>query len=174
MTGLMDGASMIPGAEGSQAPSPFGSPDGTNRIQLDLSAVSTGFELVPEGEYLAYVKTLAESRSKRSGNPMIVVEYAIAEGEFEGKTPGKSYMALVQAALFKLKEFAEATGLLDENGQIDFTPEDAIGRLVTLTVVHSEVESDGKTRVYANPGTVSPPPQGAGAVYEAPQEGIPT
>lgn len=175
MSGLTLGASMIPGAEGSSSPSaPFGDPAGNITFEINLPEDTGGTPSVPEGTYQARVATIVGQRAKSSGNPMIVVEYAIVGGDYDGKIPGKSYMSQTAAAMFKTVEFCEATGLGEAGQAVSFTPEDAINRLVTLEVVHQTVERDGKERTYANPGSVSPPTAGAGAVWESGTEGIPS
>lgn len=176
MTGLVNDAPSIPGAEGSQAPNPFGTPDGNVVIDIDLSDVSSGGPSIEEGTYLARVKSLQQTRAKSSGNPMVVADLSVvAPGEsYDGFDKLRVYMSLTAEALWKFKEFCEATGLIDEAGRVQFTPDQAIDRLLTVEVVHNEVERDGKLRTYANPGAITPPPDGPGSTYSAPNEGIPS
>lgn len=171
MSGLVADSPAIPGVEGASTPdeNAFGDPDGLTVFEFDLPQQTP---MIPEGEYLCYVGSIKPDRS-RKGNPMIVVEWTIAEGDYEGKNAGRTYLTLTEKAMFKVTEFCEATGLGEAGGSARFTPEDALYRLATVEVVHNESEADGKTRIFANPGSILPPPQGPGAEYQAPQEGIP-
>lgn len=176
MTGLMTDSTAIPSAEGSE--DHFGSPDAPLTFSFDLPEEEEWVPPIPEGTFLCYISDINPGKS-RKGNPMIVVEWVVAEGELEGTaSPGKTYVTLTQSAMFKVREFCEATGLGHGGQSVEFTKDQALNRLALVEFVHNEVEfedDDGnvQTRTYVNPINIFPPPAGAGAEYQPTAEGIP-
>jgi hypothetical protein len=61
---------------------------------------------VPAGQYLCEVKKL-EPKQSSTGNPMIVWQFTIVEGEFKGMAPFFYNTVLVEQSGFSLKQLLE-------------------------------------------------------------------
>ncbi len=105
------------------------------RIRINTEEVADGGGFVEPGKYRAKLVECEEADSSK-GNPMLVWQWEIVEGEFEGSTI-KSWTSLQDHALFGLKEHLEAFGL---TGDLDFDSDKLIGKHVMLTVGKRKVK----------------------------------
>jgi len=92
------------------------------KIGVNLEDVQSGFQVLPEGDYLLAVKEGSKLGTSNQGNPKIGWVCEVLDGEFEGS---RAYFetSLVPDALWKVKQLVEALGIsFDEDG---FELEDA-------------------------------------------------
>ena len=108
------------------------------KLSVDLDEVDdSAFEIVDAGKYNAKVTDVVEQESS-SGHPMLVWNWEIIGGDFNGTTL-KSYTTLQAHALFGLKEHLAAFGV---EGNLDGFETDAmIGKTAQLTVTKNMVVS---------------------------------
>lgn len=100
------------------------------RLKMNLAGVTVGGVNIPPGKYLAELVDVQESESS-TGNPMLVWEWEIAEGDFGGNTV-RSWTTLQEHALFGLK--GHLVGLGEDEEDIDVDTDEFIGRRVWLTI----------------------------------------
>lgn len=109
---------------------------------IDFSEVH-GLEPVPAGTYAAEVVFAQEGHSK-AGQPKIDIRYKIIGGEYDGRQILDT-LSFHPQALWRTKLTLQAMGFSkDFNGEV--TPEDLIGREVTITVAveaSKEVDEHG-------------------------------
>jgi hypothetical protein len=103
---------------------------------------------VPPGEYALDIVGLVQDTSKK-GNSMIVVDFAVAEGEFAGQQL-KGWYTLTDKALGRIKKLQMACGArLDK-----IRSEEIMGARILATVVHEpgqlQTNPDGTPKADAN------------------------
>lgn len=109
------------------------------------------FALVPPGEYLFDVAHV-EQKVSSNNNPMVVVTFLVAEGEFQGSKVWGNY-ALVPQSLGRLKQLMVAC-----NASLDkFRAAEIMGARIRGTITHSQgaaqVGNDGNplpAKTFAN------------------------
>lgn len=106
------------------------------KISVNLQKTSLSFEPMPLGSYTATI-TEVESTLSKQQKPMLAVHLAITWPGFEGRT-AYLYASLEANALFSLGYLLLAADLYDEDelkaGDIEFDPEDLIGKEIGLLV----------------------------------------
>lgn len=100
------------------------------RIRVNLTGVEAGGPKLSPGRYVAELVDCNEEESS-SGNPMLVWEWEVVEGDSAGMTI-KSWTSLQEHALFGLKGHLKAFGIDDDD--VDIDTDRLIGRKVLLTV----------------------------------------
>lgn len=109
---------------------------------------------VPPGEYILSIVGLEQDTSK-AGNPMIVVEFSVADGDYAGQTL-KGWYTLTDKAMGRIKKLQMACGArLDK-----IRSEELMGATLRATVVHEpgkpQFNPDGTPKADAN-GVPYPP-----------------
>ncbi len=137
---------------------PFGSPtedDDDDILDVEgLDEVGSKFQ-VPSGIHEAKLISAIKETSKNSGKPMVTITVALTgqmdteqgfttagDGEHGGKE-FKMWCSLVPAALFKVKELAEALDLPMENGRLKVKLKDLVG--LQCLVQMEDREYEGRT-----------------------------
>ncbi|MDP7030247.1 MAG: DUF669 domain-containing protein [Phycisphaerales bacterium] len=96
----------------------------------------SGLELLPAGEYDIEVIE-AEERSSQKGNQMIALTLQAKHPDgYDARV--WDYLVSVQAAVFKIKMFCEATGLQKQFERGRLTAEECVGRRARATVIIEE------------------------------------
>ena len=117
-------------------------------IRVDFTGVSSGFEKIEPGTYLARVEGI-EQKMSQAGKPYLNWKFNIVGGEYDGRKA--FYMAsLAPNALWKLKDTPiKAFGYSKEDlaGEFDFDPIDLIGHECALVVGEEEYQGEMRDRV---------------------------
>lgn len=116
---------------------PFGLPD-DDEFDIDLR----GAGLIPVGEYI-FECTSVEHSESAAGNPMMVFQFAVADGMFAGRAL-PVYAVMTPQAMWKVAETLEALGVAPTDGRMRFRREEILGTHVVGVVEHQEYE--GRTR----------------------------
>jgi len=116
----------------------------SDMLHLDFTGVKVGFDPVPDGFYPVVIQEV-ESKQSKSGNPMLVVRFAIQDPEeFFGRLLFANY-SLLPRALWKLKQLLTALDPEgDYDGPLELEPADLINLECTAVVISEEY--DGKVR----------------------------
>jgi hypothetical protein len=124
---------------------------------------------VPAGEYTLDVIAVMQDTSKSRGNPMIVVTFAVSDGDYAGKEV-KGYYALTQKALGRVKRLMMAVGARLDKIRTD----EILGGRLRATVIHQEAPPqrgpDGNVKLDPNTGEPYPPSVFAKVQNERPTE----
>lgn len=83
-------------------------------LDYNLEDVSSEFEALPVGDYLAKIETCELVKSS-TDKPMLKVRWGVMEGEWEGR---KLFDNVVLEVAWKVKQYAEAAGI-ESGSQID-------------------------------------------------------
>lgn len=118
---------------------------GSASVNVDLSGVETSRKTIPEGVYTLVVDS-ATQKSSQGGNPMIVFEFSVAEGKYQGSKLYEN-CSLQPQALFKLKSVLIALGLNIPNKAFDLDLKDLIGMTCEADVGHEVYEGKKKARI---------------------------
>lgn len=118
---------------------------GSASVNVDLSGVETSRKTIPEGVYTLVVDS-ATQKSSQGGNPMIVFEFSVAEGKYQGSKLYEN-CSLQPQALFKLKSVLIALGLEIPNKAFDLDLKDLIGLTCEADVGHEVYEGKKKARI---------------------------
>jgi hypothetical protein len=114
-------------------------------LKVDFSTVENKeFEPVPTGVYNAII-TGAEVRDSKSGNQYINWTFEIQDDPVAGRLVW-GMTSLVQSALFKLQSLLAAIGM-ECDGEIDFDPDDAIGKVLRIQVEQDNYEGKLRNKV---------------------------
>lgn len=117
-------------------------------IHVDFTGVSSGFEKIEPGTYLARVSKI-EQRMSQAQKPYLNWEFTIVGGEYDGRKAW--YMtSLSPNALWKLKEvLINAFGKDKEDlaGNFEFDETDYIGEEVALVIGEEEYNGEMRDRV---------------------------
>jgi hypothetical protein len=118
---------------------------GSASVNVDLSGVETSRKTIPEGVYTLVVDS-ATQKNSQGGNPMIVFEFSVAEGKYQGSKLYEN-CSLQPQALFKLKSVLIALGLDIPNKAFDLDLKDLIGMTCEAEVGHEVYEGKKKARI---------------------------
>jgi hypothetical protein len=118
---------------------------GSASVNVDLSGVETSRKTIPEGVYTLVVDS-ASQKNSQGGNPMIVFEFSVAEGKYQGSKLYEN-CSLQPQALFKLKSVLIALGLDIPNKAFDLDLKDLIGMTCEADVGHEVYEGKKKARI---------------------------
>ena len=117
-------------------------------MQVDFTGVSSGFELIPEGDYRVAVFKVEQKMSK-ANKPYLNFTLKIQEGEgVHGRQ--MFYVASLQPqSLWSLKATLKALGYSDEElkGNFDLDTEGLIGRECMAVVIHEEYNGEMRDHV---------------------------
>lgn len=118
---------------------------GSASVNVDLSGVETSRKTIPEGVYTLVVDS-ATQKNSQGGNPMVVFEFSVAEGKYQGSKLYEN-CSLQPQALFKLKSVLIALGLDIPNKAFDLDLKDLIGMTCEADVGHEVYEGKKKARI---------------------------
>lgn len=118
---------------------------GSASVNVDLSGVEASRKTIPEGVYTLVVDS-ATQKSSQSGSPMIVFEFSVTEGKYQGSKLYEN-CSLQPQALFKLKSVLIALGLDIPNKAFDLDLKDLIGMTCEAEVGHEVYEGKKKARI---------------------------
>lgn len=118
---------------------------GSASVNVDLSGVETSRKTIPEGVYTLVVDS-ATQKNSQGGNPMIVFEFSVAEGKYQGSKLYEN-CSLQPQALFKLKSVLIALGLDIPNKAFDLDLKDLIGMTCEADIGHEVYEGKKKARI---------------------------
>jgi hypothetical protein len=121
-----------------------------------VNDVNTGFEVdltdvqeigftVPDGTYKAQCVDIAQDVSK-SGNPMFVWEFEIAEGDYKGRT-FKSWTAITPAAMWKVAETVQALGVGQTGQVVKFKKGDVVGKFCGIVIEQDEYNGKPASKI---------------------------
>jgi len=114
-------------------------------VPVDLNQVSDDFVLLPEGIYKMQVEKM-EPKQSNAGNPMVNVTMNVLEPVEHLGRKGFTNLVLIQAAMWKVKQFVKACGIPFDTG--GFNLGDAIGREVTVKVTQeSYTDKEGNNKI---------------------------
>lgn len=117
-------------------------------IRVDFTGVSSGFEKIACGTYLARVEGIEEKMSQ-AGKPYLNWKFNIVGGEYDGRKA--FYMtSLAPNALWKLKDtLIKAFGYTKEqlSGAFELDVTDLIGQECALVVGEEEYQGEMRDRV---------------------------
>lgn len=117
-------------------------------IHVDFTGVSSGFEKIEPGTYLARVSNI-EERTSKAGKPYLNWEFTLIGGDVDGRKTW--YMtSLAPNALWKLKDMlVKAFGRDKEevSGNFELDPTDYIGEEVALIIGEEEYNGEMRDRV---------------------------
>lgn len=114
---------------------------------IDFTGVSSGFEVIPEGQYPVAVFKI-EQKDGQSGFPYLNWTLKIQEGDQANRN--LFFMtSLKPEALWKLKESLLALGYDKEElkGNFDFDPQALCGTECIAEVIHEEYKGETRDRV---------------------------
>jgi len=114
---------------------------------VDFSGVNTGNGRVriPQGDYKARVKSVKHETSK-NGNPMLVWEFEITDGEFRKKVL-RDRTVLMDNPLWKLKQLLEAMGLQVPSKKVALDLAKYPGMGIGITVTDDEYDGKVNSKV---------------------------
>lgn len=115
-----------------------------NFTQSDEGDEARRYRLIPEGVYPAKVWDVKEQVSKKSGKPMLFIDFKLEHPAYSKRHAFDTF-SLQQQALWRLAKFMQLLGL-DHSGAvtIDFD-RDLIGKNVLIVLEHKQI-SPGKVR----------------------------
>ena len=106
----------------------------TPKTEDELAAAG----LFPKGEYDFEVVDASEFVSK-AGNEMIALKLNVVD-QFDDKTTVFDYLVSTEKALFKIHQFAGATGLMEQYKNGGLTAHDCIGKTGRCKIVITKSE----------------------------------
>ena len=115
---------------------------------VDFTGVSSGFEIIPEGQYDCTVFAVEQKVSQNSGAPYLNWQLKIQGGDFDGRR--MFYVTSLQPqSLWVLKLALKAIGYSDEQlkGQFNLDLEELCGRECVAVVVHEEYKGEMRDHV---------------------------
>lgn len=115
-------------------------------ISLDFTNVSSGFEVLPEGNYEATVAKVEVRTSKAGDSQYLNFEWDVVDEETGKARKIWDIASLKPQALWKLKQIMEAFGM-NTAGQIDLDPEAFVGQQAILTIEIDTYEGKEKNVV---------------------------
>lgn len=108
-------------------------------VELDFSNVKEfqGRTRIPEGDYAFKIVSIDTKTKSKAGNPMWTVDLDVIGPSQEGKRL-KTYLALTEKALFKLRDLLESIGLKVGKQKIKIDPQKLVGKTVGANVRDGE------------------------------------
>ena len=117
-------------------------------ISVDFTNVSSGFESIEPGNYLARVEKI-ESKMSQAGKPYLNWHFKISGGDYDNRT-AFFMTSLAPNALWKLKQVLIAAFDKEEedlSGEFELDTEELIGHEVTLIIGEEEYNGEMRDRV---------------------------
>jgi len=130
---------------GGFSPTP-GAPTGgsvSDNYEVDLTGI-TG-PSVPDGSYKVRCIEIEQNVSK-SGNPMFVWTFEIAEGQYQGFQL-KVFTAITPAAMWKVAETVEALGVGQSGSVVKFKRSDVINKECGALVEATEYNGNTRSQI---------------------------
>lgn len=108
-------------------------------VELDFTNVKefAGRPRIPEGDYAFKIASIDTKTNSKAGNPMWTVELDVIGPSQEGQRL-KTYLALTEKALFKLRDLLESIGLKVGKQKIKIDPQKLVGRTVGANIRDGE------------------------------------
>ena len=116
-------------------------------VPVDFTGVEARKSVkVPEGDYVAKLVKIEQTKAKSSGNPMLVCDFEFRSGGkgVEGQKIRDRHI-LTKESLWTLRNMLECMGLKVPNGKMNLQEKQIKGRQVGLTIVDGE-EYRGRIR----------------------------
>jgi hypothetical protein len=112
-------------------------------LDYDVSEVSSQFEPLPAGQYLAEIVNPDDCQltESQNGKAMIKIAWTIKEGEYEGR---KIFDNVVLSVDWKVKQYCDIAGI--ESGS-ELDTEDFIGMEAIVEVVQREYQGEMRNNV---------------------------
>lgn len=123
---------------------PFGKPADDEEFSLDLTDVSSGYN-IPAGDYPAKVVSIEQGQSK-AGNPMFTWVFALIGDKFPGRE-FKNFTALTPAAMFKVAETLQALDVGAAGKVVNFKKADVLNKQVMLQIEDDEYNGEKSSRI---------------------------
>jgi len=117
-------------------------------LSVDFTNVTSGFEKIEPGNYLARVEKI-ESKMSQAGKPYLNWMFKIQGGDYDGRT-AFFMTSLAPNALWKLKQVLIAAFDKDEEdlkGQFELDTDELIGEECTLIIGEEEYNGEMRDRV---------------------------
>lgn len=114
--------------------------------RFDASQVETGFT-IPEGDYKAVIKS-SEMKESKAGNPLIVFNFEVIDGDFKGRT--LRLMCNYQHPNDIARRIADQqlAGMGEAVGKEQFTDTSELHNLpMLITVKHSEYNGEKQNEI---------------------------
>lgn len=111
-------------------------------LDYDLENVSSEFEALPEGQYLAKLVS-AELTKSSTDKPMIKVTWEVTDGEYEGRKIFDN-IVITPGAEFKMKQYAELVGI-ESGSQID--TQDFINAEGLISLIQKEYQGEIRNNI---------------------------
>lgn len=132
------------GAGSAPMPSQSSAPS-NDAFEVDLSDVQDQSYAIPDGTYKAKCIEVSQDVSK-SGNPMFVWEFEIADGQYAGRT-FKSWTAITPAAMWKVAETVIALGIGQQGQVVKFKRQDVLNKECGLVIEQDEYNGKPTSRI---------------------------
>lgn len=109
-----------------------------DQLTVDFSGVeSGGAPRLPEGDYIAKVKSVNKTTAESSGATMLKWEWEITEGKHKGKVI-RDNTVLTPKALWRLKKVLEALGVEVPDSALKLNLKSYVGETCGITIVDGE------------------------------------
>jgi len=119
------------------------SASGVRSLEINMEGVSTEFEPLPVGTYLASVYEVEhQAASKKSGNPQLRWTFEIQHEDYKGRRVW-TYTSLVHDALWKLAKTLNALGVEIPDGSLQLDLDSLVGLPCMVSVTQDTYQ--GKT-----------------------------
>lgn len=99
-------------------------------VHIDFSNAPSD-EAPESGTYPCVITKVEETVSQSSGNPMLVVDFKITDGDYEGRQI-RSFQSLQPQALFAVKGMLKALGT-DTSESLEIEPNELVGQELLVT-----------------------------------------
>lgn len=116
------------------------------RIKVDMTGVES-FNRCPEGEWLARLKKIEETRIQGSGDDGLKAQFEVIKGEAKGCSVFETF-SLGEKALWKLKSFLDAAGMKSD-GKLSLDLDKLEGKTCVIDVVHTEYNGQKRANISA-------------------------
>jgi hypothetical protein len=117
------------------------------KLNVDMSNVQEGFELLPEGEYICKVTGVTKEPGTKA--PYLKWELTVGIGPQKGKKIN-NITTLSPKALFALRDFLIACGLNVPKSAMTLDTDQVKGKIVGIVVTHGTYVKDGVEKPNAN------------------------
>lgn len=118
------------------------------KVTLDFTNAEDGFKLVPEGEYICKVTKVEVKQGSKA--KYFNWELTVGLGEYKGSKLFE-ITSLSVDALWRLRGFLQSCGIEVPRSKFNVDTDLVVGKIVGVTVVHSEYVKDGQKKISAKP-----------------------
>ena len=113
---------------------------------IPLQNYKSNGDFVPEGTYHVVVDDVDQTKSKTSGNEMVVVRYRVVGGEHDSKIIRENFV-LVESMLWKIAEFLQAVGIATPRKQMQLQESQLLNKHLVLTTKVGSFKGRDQTEV---------------------------